>query len=76
MKYFISILVLTIITLNLSAQQFEYISKENLKKKVEYLSSKELAGRLPGTEGYNKAAEFSAEIFQCREQTIFKVQRS
>lgn len=64
MKCFISILVLTIITLNLSAQQFEYISKENLKKKVEYLSSKELAGRLPGTEGYNKAAEFSAEIFQ------------
>ena len=46
----------------LSAQNIS-ISKEQLKSKVVFLTSDELAGRLPGTEGYNKAAKFAADIF-------------
>ena len=36
----------------------------NLKKTIEYLSSPELKGRLPGTEGYNLAAQYMADKFE------------
>lgn len=39
------------------------IKNENLIKVVRYLSSKELEGRLPGSDGYNKAANFMANEF-------------
>lgn len=37
------------------------IRKEALMKTVNFLASKELAGRLPGSIGYNKAADFMKE---------------
>lgn len=42
----------------------ENISAESLMKTVQILCSKEFDGRLPGSEGYNKAAEFTAENFR------------
>lgn len=39
------------------------ISQVNLMETVTYLASKELAGRLSGSEGYNKAARYMAEEF-------------
>jgi hypothetical protein len=42
----------------------ERIKSENLLKTVKYLSSPELAGRLGGSEGYYKAAEFIANEFK------------
>lgn len=40
------------------------ITKENLIKNVSILTSKEFDGRLPGSEGYNKAAQFVATKFR------------
>jgi len=40
------------------------IKGENLLKTVEYLASPELAGRLGGSEGYYKAAEYMADEFK------------
>ncbi|MCX6163816.1 MAG: M20/M25/M40 family metallo-hydrolase [Ignavibacteriae bacterium] len=40
-----------------------FISKTNLMKTDTYLASKELNGRLSGSKGYYKAAEFMAEEF-------------
>ncbi len=42
---------------------YDYIKSENLIKTVEYLSSKELQGRLSGSTGYYKAADFFAKEF-------------
>ena len=39
------------------------INKEDLIKNVRILSSAEFDGRLPGSEGYNKAAQFVADKF-------------
>lgn len=39
-------------------------SAERMMKSVEYLASKELAGRAPGTEGIKKAADYIAEQFK------------
>ncbi len=39
------------------------IQKESLIKTVSVLSSKEFGGRLPGSEGYDKAAKFAANKF-------------
>ncbi|MDI6767414.1 MAG: M20/M25/M40 family metallo-hydrolase [Bacteroidota bacterium] len=39
------------------------ITQTDLMNTVEYLSSKDLEGRLSGSEGYNKAAHFMAEEF-------------
>ena len=44
----------------LSISIYAQIKKEELMKTVEFLASKELAGRLPGSEGYTKAANFMA----------------
>lgn len=40
------------------------ITKEDLLKTVTYLSSKELNGRMAGSKGYNKAADYAADIFK------------
>jgi len=40
------------------------ISSNNLIKTVNYLASKECAGRLPGHEGYNRAARYMASEFE------------
>ena len=40
---------------------YAQIKKEELMKTVEFLASEELAGRLPGSDGYTKAANFMAE---------------
>jgi aminopeptidase YwaD len=54
--------ILLIFTINLAAQQnLDQIVKKELMKTVEFLSDKELAGRLPGHIGYQKAADFMAK---------------
>lgn len=40
------------------------IKGENMLETVRFLSSKKLTGRLPGTEGYDLAAEYMAKQFQ------------
>lgn len=61
MKYFKSYLL--IIFLSPSFICFAQIDKRELMKTVEFLTSKELAGRLPGHAGYDKAANFiSSEL--------------
>ena len=45
------------------AQNINLIKKESLLKTVSFLSSPELNGRLPGSPGYMKAAEFMASEF-------------
>lgn len=58
MKYFFFSLILAI---NVVAQSsLDLINKKELMQTVEFLSSKELAGRLPGHIGYQKAADFMA----------------
>lgn len=42
----------------------ETIRQEDLMKTVNFLSSKELAGRLPGHKGYQMAVEYMAEKFK------------
>ncbi len=49
---------------NESPTPIESITKADLNETVRYLSSKELSGRLPGTEGFNKAADFVAQKFK------------
>ncbi|MCX7833922.1 MAG: M20/M25/M40 family metallo-hydrolase [Ignavibacteria bacterium] len=62
------ILPLTFILLKISFSQYSFpsldsINSRNLLKTVEYLSSKELYGRLSGSVGYYKAADFFAKEF-------------
>ena len=42
----------------------ELISRQDLMKTVNYLASKELAGRLSGSDGYNKAAYYMSNEFR------------
>lgn len=66
LKYFLSIILLlsSLYPQELSINDsYTEIKKENLMKVVRYLSSKELAGRLSGSDGYNKAASFMANEF-------------
>ena len=42
---------------------FESIKSDDLLLTVKTLCSKEFDGRLPGSEGYNKAVNFAAEKF-------------
>lgn len=44
-------------------QSAELINRRDLMKTVEFLSSPELAGRLPGHTGYTKAADYMAKEF-------------
>lgn len=41
----------------------DFITEESLMQKVEFLSSAELAGRLPGSDGYNQASEYVKNHF-------------
>jgi hypothetical protein len=42
----------------------ESINSDNLMQTVNVLCSDEFNGRLPGSEGYNEAANFAADKFQ------------
>jgi len=63
-----TLIVSTIVFLNyfVSAQNstgLSEINKEDLIKNVRILTSPDFDGRLPGSEGYNKAAQFAADKF-------------
>jgi len=61
--FFLTIL-LSVATANAQNPEELYkINEEDLLKNVEILSSDEFGGRLPGSEGYNKAAQFAADTF-------------
>jgi hypothetical protein len=49
---------------NPETKGLSYISKDNLQNTVSYLASKDLAGRLAGSDGYEKAAKFMADRFR------------
>ncbi|MBK7500476.1 MAG: hypothetical protein IPI19_15665 [Ignavibacteriales bacterium] len=60
--------VITIVFINLftNAQNstgLSEINKDDLIKNVRILTSPDFDGRLPGSEGYNKAAKFAADKF-------------
>jgi hypothetical protein len=58
------IVLLTTITINAqSTTGLSEISKESLIANVRILTSPDFDGRLPGSEGYNKAAQFAAISF-------------
>ena len=66
MKKTIAIFTITITTIFLNAQNstgLSEINKEDLIKNVGILTSPDFSGRLPGSEGYNKAAQFVADKF-------------
>ena len=56
-------ILLFLVTVSLSFGQAEFIKSKNLINTVKYLASEELEGRLGGSEGYFKAAQFMAEEF-------------
>lgn len=64
-KIFLTILFLstTLFVFAQSSTGLSEINKEDLIKNVKILSSPEFDGRLPGSEGYNKAAKFAAGKF-------------
>jgi len=64
-KTFITILFFstTVFVFAQNSTGLSEISKEDLIKNVRILSSPEFDGRLPGSEGYNKAAQFAADKF-------------
>jgi hypothetical protein len=60
------VLITLLITNYITAQNtpgLSEINKEDLLKNVRVLTSPEFDGRLPGSEGYNKAAQFAANKF-------------
>jgi len=60
------VLITLLITNYITAQNtpgLSEINKEDLIKNVDILSSPGFDGRLPGSEGYNKAAQFAANKF-------------
>lgn len=69
MKFFTLLLLLVVYTLLIAGQTSidlsgaSHISQNNLMKTVTFLSSKELGGRLSGSEGYNKAASYMSNEF-------------
>ncbi len=67
MKYLFSLFFFAF-SINLFSQNIteaeKLINAEDLIKTVEYFSSEKLDGRLSGSEGYNKAADFAAEKFK------------
>ncbi|MBK7631843.1 MAG: M20/M25/M40 family metallo-hydrolase [Ignavibacteriales bacterium] len=66
MKNSLIILSILFISFFVNAQNstgLSEITKENLIKNVRILSSHDFDGRLPGSEGYNKAAQFAADKF-------------
>ena len=63
MKLVITFIVLSSILFSNSCAQ-KSIKQDDLLNMVKYLSGKELAGRLPGSSGYNDASNFVAENFR------------
>ncbi len=68
MKYFIIAFIIPAFYISVYSQEsvpgLSEISSDNLMKTVNYLASKECAGRLPGHEGYNRAARYMASEFE------------
>ena len=68
LSYRLVLLLIIEISINLPAQQFdaglENIKAESLLKTVNRLTSAEFDGRLPGSDGYNKAAKYAAQLFE------------
>lgn len=58
-----NVVIAVVISLIFTAAVPAQINQSDLMKTVKYLSSKELAGRLPGHIGYTKAAGFMADNF-------------
>lgn len=62
--------IISIVFLNANSQDstnttaLQLIEYKELIKTVEFLTSKELAGRMSGSDGYNKAADFIASEFK------------
>jgi hypothetical protein len=66
MKKTLTVITILFINLFATAQNstgLSEINKEDLIKNVRILTSPDFDGRLPGSEGYNKAAEFDADKF-------------
>ena len=66
MRKSLTAIAILVFLLNLEAQtpsELAAISKKDLLKNVEILTSREFDGRLPGGAGYNKAANFIAKKF-------------
>ena len=66
MKKTLAVIIIVLINCFLNAQNatgLSEINKEDLIKNVRLLSSADFDGRLPGSEGYNKAAQFAADKF-------------
>jgi hypothetical protein len=66
MKKTIAVITIVFINLFTNAQNstgLSEINKEDLIKNVRILTSPDFDGRLPGSEGYNKAAQFAADKF-------------
>jgi len=61
---FLTLIFSISVALQIADGGFESIKSENLMMTVETLCSKEFDGRLPGSDGYNKAAEFVAGKFK------------
>jgi len=61
---FLTIIFSISVTPQIADGGFDSIKSENLMMTVETLCSKEFDGRLPGSDGYNKAAEFVAGKFK------------
>lgn len=63
LKFCISVFLLITMSCKFSMAQQD-VSIENLMNHVRYFSSDELEGRLPGTSGYDKAANYCVNYFQ------------
>jgi len=69
-KNILSVIIICIVYFGFTGSPYdkytgvERIKSENLLKTVEYLASPELQGRLGGSEGFYKAAEFMANEFR------------
>jgi len=61
--FMIALLILSIGKAQAQNEGYESITSSNLLKTVDVLCSKEFNGRLPGSGGYNKAADYTAEKF-------------
>jgi hypothetical protein len=63
MNKLIAFYIFISLAFNILPQSKNDISKEDLLSTVKILTSKNFDGRLSGSEGYNKAADFAANIF-------------
>jgi hypothetical protein len=64
MLKFLVLLIITAVNINAQTSGLKTIHKEELMQKVGYLASEKFEGRLSGSKGYNKAAEYAANYFK------------